>query len=294
MSALRKLGWKKNPEGVEYPKARHLLGTRPARMGALPLLAKPNHLTARGARIDQLNVSSCVAFDLTRRIQLYMALNDLGANILPAPLPIYWAGRAEEYAGTDPDDMPALVDEGTIPVNALKAVEAQGFVLWDDYEYSDDPKKVAAEPPASLEMKAYSQKGMQWGHIDEVATARIARVSDAMIHRCPVGFGITVDSSFMVNKGQRITNIDPQRLVGGHMMTVLAVLDAELIAEFAHELPVDVQPNDLLCDQWWGMGTEWGTPSGFAVISSGLFGSRWVDDVSMLEGVPPILNKKAA
>lgn len=287
-----KLGWRKNPPG-EYPKARAVLSTRPARMGVLPPLSKPNLLPFRGTRIDQLNAAACVAFDLTRRLQLYFAANNLGANLLASPLDIYWKGRAEEFAGTDPDERPALLDQGTIPVNALTAIAAEGFALWDDYPYTDDPKRLASEPPASLFVRSYAQHGMQWGHIDEVGSARIDRTKGALLQRCPVGFGITVDEAFMQNAGQRITSINEKYLVGGHMLTVLAVLDADLIRELRDSmpLPADAQAGDVLFDNWW-TSTQWGLPGyGFGLMSGDLFGSSWVDDVSMLEAVPPVLNR---
>jgi hypothetical protein len=286
-----RVGWRKNPPGT-YPKARHVLGSRPSRMGALPLLAKPNHFPFRGRRIDQLNANSCVAFDMARRMQLFFAANGQGGVILPSALDMYFKGRAEDYAGTDPDLRPGLRDDGTIPLNMLKAVSAQGFVLEQDYPYSDHPDRIAAEPPASLYVKSYAQHGLRWGHIDELGAARVSRVADALRHRCPVGFGMTVDEAFQENSGQRVTSIDGNRIVGGHMMTVLAVLDAQLIAEFRDSihLPSDAQPGDILTDQWWG--SDWGLPgSGLGVIAGSLFGSPWVDDVSMLEAVPPVLNR---
>lgn len=262
------------------------------RMGALAPLAKPDHTPFRGPKLDQLQANSCTAFDMARRIQLFCAMNGMGANVHAAELDIYFRSRAEEYAGLDPDSRPPLLDQGTQPLNVLRVVEAGGFALASDYPYSDDPQRIAAEPPPSLYLKSYGQRGMRWGEIDEVATARSARAAEAMVHRTSVGFGMTIDGAFAANSGQRVTTIDPTNIVGGHMMTVLAILDAELIELLGPKfnLPSDVQPGDVLCDQWWGL--LWGLKGcGLVVLSRGVFGSVWVSDVSMVEGVPPVLNR---
>lgn len=283
-------GWRPNPAG-NYPKARHLLGGRPMRMGATQTLRKPSLLAFRSAPLRQGAANSCTAFDLTRRLQLFFAANGMtppDAPMIAAALDLYFKGRAEEYAGSDPDTRPALTDTGTIPYFLLRAVVNQGFALESDYPYSDDPTRIIAEPPPSLYVKSYSQRGLMWGEIDEVATARISRSVDCLIHLLPVGFGISIDEAFEQNQGERITAIDRTKLVGGHMLSLLAVLDGDMIDELRAELPRDVVVGDILFDNWW---RNWGTPSGFGVMSAALYGSSYVNDVSAIEAVPPMLNR---
>ena len=99
----------------------------------------------------------------------------------------------------------------------------------------------------------------------------------------------------MDNHDARITAIDPNRIVGGHMLCVLAVLDDTLLTDYGGPLglPGDARAGDLLFDNWWGEGSEWGTKDGFGVLAGSLFGGHFIDDVTIFQTVPPVLKGAA-
>jgi hypothetical protein len=289
MSAPRGLGWRPNRAGTMVDHAHRLLAVRKADLPLLPPLDRANHIPFRGHRIDQLNASSCVAFATARSTELFCNANNLG-HVLPAPNPLYVNARREEWAGIDPYNIPPLEDIGCEPHLMMTSLEAEGFVQWVDYPYSDDPAVVNREPPPDIYAKAFSQRGARWAVAEEVGQARVERVREALLSRVPVMFGLTVDEPFMDNHGERIAAIDPNRIVGGHMMTVLAVFDDVMLADIASDfgLPDTVRPGDLLVDNWWGTGQQWGTPDGFGLIAGSLFGGPWVGDVTLFQGVRPV------
>lgn len=291
------LGHRPNAPG-HYTPAHHLLAVRKTKSG-LPLLAKPSLFEYRGKRIDQGAAGSCVAFASSRNLQLYFASNSMGSDILASPRQLYYDGRREEWAGKDPATVPPLEDTGTEPRLMMQSIQGLGFVPWDACPYSDDPKVIATQPAPSVYEKSYDQRGLQWAIAGEVGRARLARVRQSLQARVPVAFAMQVDEAFMNNHGERVTRVNGLSLVGGHMLAVLAVLDEDLIAKWKGPLglPSDVKPDDVLIDNWWGLGTGdngWGTKDGLGVLSSDVFVSTWISDVTLIEAAPPMLSKEAA
>lgn len=284
------LGWRKNAPG-NYMQGHHLMAVRKTHNG-LDNLAKPSLLEFRGTRIDQGGVGSCVAFATTRNMQLWCAANGYQKNFLPAPGPLYYNGRCEEFAGTDPTKVPPMQDTGTEPRLMMTAVQGLGFVPWSVSPYSDDLGYINTQPSPKIYDKSFAQRGLQWAIINEIGRTRLASVKQALRSRMPVSFGMQVDEAWMNNHGERVTKVNGLNLVGEHMMAVLAVLDEELIAQYKGVLglPSNVQVDDVIVDNWWGLGTGdngWGTKDGFGVISSDVFSSTWLYDFTIFEALPP-------
>ncbi len=290
------LGWRPNgPAAAFHSQRAHKLLAMRKMASPLPPLDKPSLLPFRGHRIDQGGAGACVAFATSRSVELYCNANELG-RFLPSPLFLYGIGRLEEWAGHDPAIRPPLEDTGTEPHNMMIALAAEGFVSWTAYPYTDDPAAINREPPPNVYEQAFSQRGVDWAVVGDVGSARAERARQSLLARMPFMFGVQVDEAFMDNHGERIATIDGHRLVGGHMLTGLAVLDEGLLAELGNlvQLPQDARPGDILFDNWWGTGKQWGTPDGFGVMAGSLFGSLWVSDVTLFQGVPPVPALEAA
>lgn len=285
------LGWRRNTVNHALDRPAHrMLARKRAALPAQPPLDHANLLNFRGRRIDQGRAGACVAFATARALELGQAANFDAVPVLPSPLQLYYDGRREEWAGQDPANVPPLEDTGTEPRLMMTALEAEGYVSWDTYPYTDDPIAINREPPPNVYAQAYSQRGLDWAVVGDVGLARVERVRQALCARMPVIFGMVLDEAFMRNGGTRITMIDSHRIVGGHMLCVLAVLDAAILADFGNTLglPADSREGDVLFDNWWGTGVEWGTKDGFGVLSGSLFGGLVVDDVTIFEAVPPV------
>ena len=274
------LGWRKSV--LEGPDHRPFL-SRMSAVRTLPPLLKPDLTSFRGTRIDQGGVGACWAFFLTRAVQLHLAANHAQKNVLISPRAAYWMERIEEFADDDPTLIPPMTDSGTDPLIGMRGIQRVGVVSWDDCPYRDDVDLNCTAPPDDTWSYAYDFRGLDWAVVKETGAGRNDAVDQAMRDRIPFGFGMLVDQAFMYNSGQRITSIDGGRLVGGHMLCGLARVDSALIDQFELE---HARPGDVLFDNWWGDGSQWGTRDGFGVMSPELFGSTWIDDVVLTKAVP--------
>jgi hypothetical protein len=284
MSKFR-LGWRKNRPGYD-PPAHHLM--QAVRSAAkLDPLVNASLLPFRGRRQDQFNVGSCWAFATSRAIQLYLAANEGITDFIASQRKLYWDGRIEEYAGQDLSTIPPLTDSGTEPRIGLEAARRLGIVSLTDCPYVGEPGPNNIQPAPELYETAYDARGLQYAAVGPRAR-RVQTIADAIKHRIPSEFGMLVDSAFMDNHGERITSINDNQIEGGHMLAPLAVLDSQLIQDFGNalRLPHDTQPGDVLFDNWWGLGDSWGTKDGYGVMAGGLFGSPWIEDVLLIQGVP--------
>jgi len=274
---IRGLGWRKDRAGVDKP-GHHLLATHRL-TSALPPLASPSLVKFRSKRIDQGQAGACVAFALTRGLQLYYDAAGLTAP-MASPRQLYYDGRREEWAGQDPTTVPPLADTGTEPRLMMQATKSLGYVSWDACPYPTDTEVlndeaemariVAAQPAPELYESAVDQADLDSARVVLMGQQRIQQVADALKNRMPVIFGMPVDQYFMDNHGATITTINANAILGGHMLAVL-----------------EVRPNgDVLFDNWWGNGDQWGSDDGFGLMAGGLFGSSWIDDVYIIKGAP--------
>lgn len=273
----RGLGWRKDRAGADKP-GHHLLAKHKA-TAALPPLASPSLLKFRGSRIDQGQAGACVGFALTRGLQLYYAAAGLTAP-LASPRQLYYDGRREEWAGQDPTAVPPLTDSGTEPRLMMQATKGLGYVSWGECPYPTDPnvlndesemgRIVNTQPAPELYEHAVDQADFDYARVVLMGQQRVQQVADALQNRMPVIFGMQVDSAFMDNHGGLISNINPMAIGGGHMLAVL-----------------EVHANgDVLFDNWWGDGDQWGSAEGLGLMSGGLFGSTWIDDVYIIRAAP--------
>jgi hypothetical protein len=166
----------------------------------------------------------------------------------------YDIGRAQEFVGMDPDDVPPLADEGTEPGLLLQAARNVGLVLESDYPDPTSPawdrSKVNARPSADALVHAYDMRGLTFSSVSRGAFGFKESIRACMVRRQPVGFAMFVDTGIMNNTGAVVTTIntrDPDG--GGHMLTVL-----------------DASREDyVVIDNWWdypAQGIDWGMPEG--------------------------------
>jgi hypothetical protein len=229
-------GYRKNTGS--HPSGHAMLAAHKA-AAALPPLALPDLRTFNGPILDQGQAGSCVAFAGARQLALFLRANMLTPDwILPSPLWGYVVGRLQEYAGQDPDALPAtaLDDVGTMPAHYLLAIRNLGFVRWADWPYPTDTATldnaakmlalVGEKPPAEVVEKAFPQTGLEYAVYDGPAAERMGWIRDCLLHRLPVTFGHEVDDAYEANTGEVVRSIDVGASLGGHDECIVAINDA--------------------------------------------------------------------
>lgn len=233
--------------------------------GALPDLRR-----LRGERLEQGSASSCVAFSLTRALQISMARDaeESGSPLvedIASPSFIYYNARQQEQAGRTQPTSANLVDKGCFPRLAMKSIQALGYAQWGDYPY--DVARVNKRPPMFCYTNAQDQKGLRYYRIEGSGAMRIAELESALSQGYPVIFGMQVDKAFLKAGNAPVDAINPREVLGGHMMAVLAV-----------------DSSGVLIDNWWG--PEWGCGDGMGRLTASLFGSSFVSDVYVISSAP--------
>jgi hypothetical protein len=277
MQKPRALGYRQDaPDERDYP-AEQLLGATP------PTVVPASMARFRVGTLEQKHAGSCVAFALTRAIDMALrAEAERRGAPNPTDLPLgapgflYFTARQQEVvdamsAGRAP---PTIRDEGSYPRLAMRAVQKLGFCAADAYSYEEALAHINSPPPAHAYRFAFDQSGLKYYRINSIGIARVAEVALALAQGHPVVFGMFVDSAFMRNRGERITTVatnDPDG--GGHMMAVLDVTESEVVV-----------------DNWWG--ADWGD-MGIGHLSHALFGSVVISDVYVIETCPPYSKESA-
>lgn len=225
-------GYRKNTG--THPSGHALLASH--RLRALAPLALPDLRPFDGPVVDQGAMGSCVAQAGADQLALFLRANMLTPDwIRPSPLWGYAVGRLQEYAGLDPDALPAdaLDDVGTMPAHYLQAIRNVGFVRAEAWPYPTDQAtltdegKMAAlarqKPPADVVLRAYPQTGLEYAVYDGPASGRMAWIIDCLKHRLPVTFGHEVDDAYELNSGDVVRTIDVANTLGGHDELIVAV-----------------------------------------------------------------------
>lgn len=222
------------PNTGSHPSGHALLAAH--RLAALPPLALPDLRAFDGPVLDQGQAGSCVAQAGAGQLALFLRANVLTPDwLLPSPLWGYAVGRLQEYAGQDPDSLPAsaLDDVGTMPAHYLQAIRNLGFVLQAAWPYPTDTatlnseaamlKLVGQSPPPDVTVKAFAQKSLQYAVFDGPASGRMAWIIDCLKHRLPVTFGHEVDDAYEGNTGEVVSHVDVANSLGGHDELIVAV-----------------------------------------------------------------------
>lgn len=276
MQPKRSLGYRQDrPDPRDIP-AERLLGA-----GA-STVTPASMAKFRVGMLDQRHASSCVAFALTRAIDMALraeaARQGAAVTDLPMGAPgfVYFNARQAEVvdakgAGRNP---PLIGDVGSYPRLAMRAIQKLGFCPWDAYPYEEALANINAPPPAHAYRNAFDQSGLKYYRISSTGIARVAEVARALSLGKPVIFGMFVDTAFMRNRGERIATVDANDPNGGgHMMTVIEVTESEVVV-----------------DNSWGTG--WGD-MGIGRIAHELFGSLLVTDVYVIEAAPSFSKESA-
>jgi hypothetical protein len=227
----KRLGWNKNVG--EHPKAADLLKRHRATM-PLPPLDTPDVRPFNGPIADQGQAGSCVGFAGGRQLGLFWrAMGMTSEWIFPSPRLSYPLAMLQEYAGTKPELIPKLGDNGCMPALYLQAIRNAGFVRWELFPYPTDAatlnnadlmtKLVTRHPPADVMAEAYDQKGLEYGLYDGEPADRIEWIKECLIHRMAPTFGMLVDESYMYNTGETVKKIDLANVLGGHDQCIVAV-----------------------------------------------------------------------
>lgn len=222
------------PNTGSHPSGHALLASHKLR--ALPPLPLPDLRPFDGPLENQGQAGACVGAAGADQLALFLRANMLTPDWLPASIKWGYAiGRLQQYAGQDPDTLPAdaLDDVGTEPAKYLQAMRALGFVLQADWPYPTDLatldseaamlRVVAEKPPADVVLKAYAQKDLEYGLYEGTAAGRMAWITDCLKHRLPVTFGHEVDDAYESNVGQVVHAIDVANSLGGHDELIVAV-----------------------------------------------------------------------
>lgn len=270
MQKPRGLGYRQDePDERDFP-AERLLG-----VGASTVVPA-SMARFRVGTLEQRHAGSCVAFALTRAIDMALraeAERRGAANPTDLPLGapgfVYFNARQQEVVDAKNAGRPAppIEDRGSYPRLAMRAVQKLGFCADEAYPYAEALEHINAPPPAHAYRFAFDQSGLKYYRVSSTGIARVAEVARALAHGKPAIFGMFVDDAFMRNRGDRITSVnqsDPDG--GGHMMTVLDVTETEVVV-----------------DNWWG--NDWGD-MGIGRLSHELFGSSVVSDVYIIEAAP--------
>lgn len=199
---------------------------------------EPNQRAFRKTRLLQGNAGACFAFSLARAIHTNLLLQGTPEPPFPSPRFLYFNGRAYAYRDVPAPLRPRLLeDTGTRPRDGMQAARELGFAAWNDAPYS--PADVRARPPRDAYFKAFDQKGLAFYRIGE--ERRVDAMADAMAAGGTVVLCTLVDTPFLWNQGDLITDVDLARVVGGHAVEVLDLTRGE----------VDI-------DNWWD---DWGVPT---------------------------------
>lgn len=276
MRTMRGLGYRQDAPDERDFSAERLLG-----IGAATVVPA-SMARLRVGTLEQAGAGSCVAFALTRAIDMALRAEAerRGANSVDLPLGapgfVYFNARQQEVveaknAGRSP---PPIQDQGSYPRLAMRAVQRLGFCPDEAYPYLEALHHINAAPPAHAYRHAFDQSGLKYYRISATGIARVAEVARALSLGKPVIFGMFVDAAFMRNRGERIATVntnDPNG--GGHMMAVLEVTESEVVV-----------------DNWWG--SDWGD-IGIGRIGHELFGSSAISDVYVIETAPPFSKESA-
>jgi hypothetical protein len=219
---------------------------------------------ARRGVLDQGPANACVGFAFARALHMGLVLAGEQAPPLPSPRWIYWAARRLEHEGP-PERAPPLVDEGSYPRLAAKALQTLGFCPSPSWPYN---AAQVNEPPGFRAFEdAYDQRALECLRIEGTGAERVRRVAAAIRAGYTPVFGMDVDDAFMVHDGPSVIDtIDPSRIVGGHMVAAL-----------------DVTADGVGFDNSWG--PNWGV-AGTGTLSWEFFGSEHVHDVYALSVAP--------
>jgi hypothetical protein len=191
MKSKFSLGYKRDSQDYGYPTHHALIAAAP------PSLPKADHLPFRKGLIWQDGVGMCVGEALKRAIQLWQEANGHPSDRMISAKFAYDIGRAQEYAGTNPDHAPPLVDEGSEPGLVLRGARNVGLLLDEDYPDPTspnwDPSRVNKRPGSDALVKAYDMRDLQFSTVSRGAFGFKDSIRACMVRRHPVKFSMFVD-----------------------------------------------------------------------------------------------------
>lgn len=251
-------GYKHDSKPVSYPTHHGLVGA--------PVVREPTFTDLSIPWLWQSQYGMCLAETIVWMEYVWRAVH-LGCQDQRtlSPLFVYAASRAAGYADLPFDQQPTiLADEGCEPGLAIRAVKAVGVVPEIRYPgpttFGFHPQNVYAPPPASVVTEAYDGRGIDMYEVLVEPGRRLEEIRRLMSRGIPCGFASYVDTRYMRNRGELVTDIDYSDPQGG--WHAQAILDASDAAE-------------LLVQNWWdnrgGQGIFWGDDNGCGRWSTAMF-----------------------
>ena len=201
---MRGLGFIKDRSDVNYPTHRRL-GSRDK------LIEVPSMTPFRDGRVYQGGLQCCVASSLKRAVQLWHGARGIAAPMV-SDLFAYYVGRAQEYAGQDPDNAPMVADVGSIPELVMLGTQRVGLVTESTFPgaasyWSDPPaERVNREPSPDIISTAYDARGLQFHAVDTSYGLRSA-VSDCLIRGCPVILAVNANGLVAKDPGSEVVRV---------------------------------------------------------------------------------------
>lgn len=201
-------GWLKDVIDPRDFSARAFLGAPSALGGEASVEAFVRRIR------DQQQTSSCVGQSWSSAIDTRlrkMGFLDAGE---PASLGVYTPARALERSNANSP----LLDEGSFPRNAAKAVQQYGVPTEQAWPFSE--KDVNTEIPWDVMQQMSQFRLVAWHRIDSQGLERCADVANAIKQGYPVCFATEVDQAFEDYMGKGL--IQPAHAsLGGHAMCLV-------------------------------------------------------------------------
>lgn len=215
-------GYKRTELGLKTLVAPH-----PALMAGIVNASLTNGDMApfRGPQVRQRNQGGCTGAGFRRAVQLFfkcrnMAVPDVSDQAL------YTLGRLQDYAGMNPDSLPALTDTGADPVLVALAAGKVGVLFADEWPGPGDPGHVVAnrnvEPDETLLVPAYDRRGL---HVYQITWARgqLQRTCQSLLAAgFPVMAAFAAEGVATVDPGDAVVMNLPPASQADHWVTLLS------------------------------------------------------------------------
>lgn len=179
----------------------------------------------RGPQIRQRSEGECTGAGFRRAVQLFFKCRNLFVPDL-SDQALYTLGRLQDYAGTNPDNVPPLIDTGADPVLVALAARKVGVLFADEWPGPGDPGHVVAdrnvEPHEELLVPAYDRRGL---HVYEVtwAPGRLQATCHGLLAAgFPVMAAFAAEGVATIDPGASIVKELPRPSEADHWVTLLA------------------------------------------------------------------------
>jgi hypothetical protein len=174
--------------------------------------------------MDQGETSACVGHATSGACQTSFRAAGKPLPFAPSPLGIYLLARCIDRQRNANGTLPALVDGGSMPNQAMRGIAEWGVVPMGgptpDGRRSDaDPAVINREPTLQLLEDGSQLELTGYYRIDSVGAARVSDLRKALAAGHAVCFAVQVDDTFEGwSGGEPLGAPDPGRILGAHYL----------------------------------------------------------------------------